>query len=199
MRRRTVLAGLALLAAAGCAGRSVWAPDEAVAQAAYRDPGPPALTLFTVINNDSGGGEHSALMISASQRVLFDPAGSWYHPAVPERNDLHFGITDPVLDFYIDYHARRSYRVVRQTVTVPPETAERALAAAQTAGPVAPGFCAVAVGRLLRQVPGFESMPVSFQPLTLMKAFGRLPGVTSETIYDDDEDFNRSMLAVPAR
>ena len=101
---------------AGCGAEPVWAPDEAVTRAAYRDTeNPPSITLFTVLNNRSGEGAHSALMINASQRVIFDPAGTWWHRTAPERNDLHYGITPTMLKFYIDYHARETYHVDVQT------------------------------------------------------------------------------------
>ena len=81
---------LAFAGLAGCAGTaaSVWAPDEAVARARYVHEAPPSITLITVVNNTTGGGAHSALLINADERVIFDPAGTWHHPQLPERNDV---------------------------------------------------------------------------------------------------------------
>ncbi len=73
--RRAFLAILAVLSLAGCAADPVWAPEEAVRAVQYRHPGPPRLTLFTMISNDTGSGGHTSLMINASQRVIFDPLG----------------------------------------------------------------------------------------------------------------------------
>ena len=96
--RSLVLALGAMVFLAGCAAESVWAPDDAVARAAYRHDRPPRLTVYTMINNNSGGGAHTSLMINGSQRVIFDPAGSFKHDTIPERNDALFGITPPVED-----------------------------------------------------------------------------------------------------
>ena len=110
--RSLFLAFCAALTLAGCAAESVWAPDEAVTRAAYRHDGPPRLTLFTMINNSTGGGAHTALMINGSQRVIFDPAGSFNKlGSLPERNDLLYGITPAVEDVYTRYHARETFRV----------------------------------------------------------------------------------------
>lgn len=193
MRRLLIALALPLLLAA-CGADSVWAPDEAVTRAAYRQPGPPTITLMTMISNRSGAGGHSALMINGSQRVIFDPAGSWWHRAAPERHDVHFGITPTMLDFYIDYHARETYHVVMQTVIVPPEVAQHALAVVQANGAVNKALCGQSVSRVLRQVPGFESIPSTMRPKTIMEAFARLPGVTTEKVYDDDPDENEDIL-----
>ena len=88
------LASLAL-AVAGCAVQERPNADPGtIANARYVDPGPTQMTLYTMINNRSGGGAHASLMISApSERIIFDPAGSFYSPAIPERDDVLFGIT----------------------------------------------------------------------------------------------------------
>lgn len=195
MFRRQFLALALPLAAAGCGARAVWAPDEAVARAAHRAEGPPSLTLVTVISNETEDGAHTGLVISGDQRVLFDPAGSWYHPAAPERNDVHYGITDAVLAHYLDYHTRVTYRTVVQRIEVAPEVAARAIARAEAAGPVAQGLCTAAVARVLGDLPGFEGLPQTLFPRVLSAAFGRLPGVTTETLHDDDDDYNRGLLA----
>ncbi|GAA0295782.1 hypothetical protein [Rhodovulum strictum] len=193
-----LLAALLLFLLAGCA-EPVWAPDEDVARAAYRHPGPPSITLFTVIANRSDAGAHSALMISASQRVIFDPAGTWWHRTVPERNDVLYGITPTMLDFYIDYHARETYRVITQTVEVSPETAERALRVAEAFGAAPKAMCGRSVSQVLRQVPGFQTIPATVRPRSIMDAFAALPGVRTETIRDDDPDGNSELLKAQHR
>ena len=196
---RRILTSLALVAAIGglgaCGADNVWAPDEQVEAVRYQDDGPPTLTLFTVISNRSGAGAHSGLMVSGSQRVLFDPAGTWNHPYLPERHDVHFGITDAAVDFYVDYHARVTYNVVRQDIVVSPEVAEMALRLVQENGPVAKAMCSTSVTAILRQLPGFESIPQSAFPKRPMKAFGQLPGVVETVTYDDDPDENGYILA----
>jgi len=84
-----ILAAIALvLVIAGCSTKSNNNADPAtIAAVAYRDPGPATLTLYTMVNNRTGRGGHTSLMINASERVIFDPAGSFRADKVPERND----------------------------------------------------------------------------------------------------------------
>ena len=89
----------------------VWAPDAVVKQASYAHAGPPRVTLFTVISTRNGSGGHSGLMINGAERVMFDPAGTFNVPFVPERNDVLFGMTDRALAAYVDYHARPEWEV----------------------------------------------------------------------------------------
>lgn len=187
----------ALLGLAACdRAKAVWAPDEMVARYSFRAPGPAYLTLFTMVNNDTGEGEHAALLISGPERAIFDPAGSWYHPHAPERHDLHHGITDRVLEHYVDYHARVSHRVEMLTVEVAPEVAAQALALAAAAGPVAPSFCGIAVANILRALPGFESVPASYFPRRIAAGFAKIPGVRAEIVTSDDPAWNRDKLLV---
>jgi hypothetical protein len=190
---RIVLCLALLLGLAACA-EPKWASNEEVARAAYVHSGPPAITLFTVVSNRSNQGAHSGLLINASQRVMFDPAGTWYHPNLPERNDVHFGMTDDMVAFYLDYHARETFRVIEQTVIVTPEQAEAALRAATSYGAVSKAMCTRGVANVLRQVPGFEGLPATLFPGTLMRAFAKLPGVTERTITDTDSDANHGVL-----
>lgn len=194
MRRNIlVLVACAVLAACGAAEPS-WAPDEAVAKARYVHKGPPAITLFTVVSTGNGSGAHSGLMINGSQRVMFDPAGSWSLPMLAERNDVHFGITDKMVSFYVDYHARETYDVVEQTVTVSPEVAELVMKRAMAYGAVPKAHCTDSITSILRGVPGFETIPATMFPKTLMTAFGKLPGVKERRITDDDADDNHGVL-----
>lgn len=198
MRRLLLcLAGLFMLAA--CGAPQVWAPDDLVARARYVSDAPPSITLFTVLNNTSNAGEHSALMINGSQRVMFDPAGTWQHPQLPERNDVHFGMSPKMVDFYIDYHARENFRVVEQTILVSPETAEIALQRVLANGPVPKAQCARATSSVLRGVPGFQSLPSTLGPKKLMRAFAQLPGVTERVIRDSDANQNHGVLLIQAQ
>lgn len=196
---RIVLCLVALLGLAACGEtKAPFAPEEQVIAARYEHPGPKTITLFTVINNRSDSGAHSGLLINGSQRVMFDPAGTWQHPRVPERNDLHYGITDKVIAFYIDYHARETFRVLEQTIVVSPEVAELAIQRAAAYGAVPKAQCANSISSILRGVPGFQSMPSTWFPNKLSDAFGALPGVTSKVITDDDDDSNHGVLMVQA-
>jgi hypothetical protein len=195
---RLILCFVALLGLAGCAADSVVAPQEAVTAARYVDDGPTSITLYTVINNRSGAGAHSGLLINASERVMFDPAGTWRHPRVPERNDVHYGITPRIVNFYIDYHARETFRVIEQTLVVSPGVAELVKQRAEAYGAVPKAQCSNSVTSILSGVPGFESIGSTWYPKKLSDRFGKLPGVTSRTITDDDADKNHGVLLVQA-
>lgn len=184
-RRMAMCIALALpMLAAGCA-ESVWAPEADVAAARYRDPGPPAITLITA-QYSNGEGKHSALMINASERVVFDPSGSWYQPGVPERNDVLHGMTPEMLRRYTDFYAQDNQHVVMQTVVVSPEVAERALATAKGYGAVGNARCALATADILRQTPGFEETRGAFWPQKLMWEFEARPDVETEILYGPD-------------
>jgi hypothetical protein len=191
LHRRGFLIGMPL-ALAACGAKSVWAPDDVVARAAHVHDGPSRLTLFTMKNVDTGYGAHTSLMINASQRVIFDPAGSLVHPEIPERNDVLFGITPRVEEFYISYHARTTYYVTIQAVDVPAGTSEQALRLALAYGPVPRSFCTNATSRILSQLPGFEVVNVTFLPDRLLNQFAKLPGVTTQERRDTDPDDDRS-------
>lgn len=195
-RRLCLAAALVLPLLTGACAESVWAPDAEVQQALYRHDGPPALTLFTVINNRSGEGAHSGLMVNGSQRVVFDPAGSFNHPQLPERNDVVFGMTPRAHLFYIDYHARETYHVIEHTIRVTPEQAEAALRLVQTEGPVAPAACSSSIARVMRQIPGFESFRGGVFPKQTMRSFMAL-GATEQKHFDDSPDRRGDLIQVP--
>jgi hypothetical protein len=194
---RPFLAFAALLGLTACA-EPTWAPQDQVDAARFVGEPPTSVTLYTVMNKQSGAGAHSAILVNASERVIFDPAGTWRHPRVPERNDVHFGMTDKAVAFYVDYHARETYNVVEQTIEVSPEVAELLLEKVKAEGPVAKSFCTSATSSILKSTPGFESLPATMFPKPLSEAFGELPGVTMKTITDDDDDSNHGVLLVQA-
>ena len=184
MRRRALLLGLPLLlAGCGMNAESVWAPDADVAKVRYQAPGPTYLALVTVRNEGEGQGAHTALLINASERVLFDPYGGWTDPDVPERNDVLYGFSPEVEARYLNYQAKDGYYYVRQEVQVPPEVAEQALALAKAKGPVGMAMCTNATADILRQLPGFESVGSTWFPEQLSNRFARLPGVTTTEVH----------------
>jgi hypothetical protein len=195
---RLVLSLVALLGLAACGAEPKWAPEEQVQAARYVEGPPTYITLYTVINKSSGSGAHSAILVNGSERVIFDPAGTWHHPRLPERNDVHFGMTEKALAFYIDYHSRKTYDVIEQKIYVSPEVAELVLAKVKAYGAVPKAMCTDATSGILRTVPGFESMPATWYPKKLSDAFGQLPGVQSRVITDDDDDSNHGVLLVQA-
>lgn len=192
---RKLLLGLMLpIFLAACGAEPKWAPDEDVQRVKYRHSGPTTLTLFTVISNRSNGGAHAGLMINGSQRILFDPAGTWWSPSIPERNDVHYGINPRVLSYYIDFHTRETYHTVMQTIEVSPEVAETAIRAVQAHGAVAKAYCTQSITTVLKGLPGFEGIKTSFYPKKAMQQFSQIPGVKEHTVYDDDDDDNSGLL-----
>jgi hypothetical protein len=168
---------------AGCAAESIWASDEEVARARYVHAGPPELVLITSLADEGGSGQHTALLINASERVLFDPAGNWIFPPSPERNDVRFGMNPSALANYMAFQAQPNYHAVLQRITVSPDVAERALQLALANGAVPPAMCTSATANLLRQVPGFSNVTTTMFPKTLMESFGALPGVETTIDY----------------
>jgi len=169
----------------GCAEK-IWATDDAVSKSSYTHSGPTSITLVTVISNATGSGGHSSLVINAHERVVYDPAGNFESPQVPERNDLLFGMNPVYLRAYYGFHARKEWHVVTQEIEVSPEVADIAYKAASENGAAAPGFCANNVTRVLSKVPGFEDFGHSLSPLKAMKKFAALPDVKTDKIYEYD-------------
>lgn len=184
-RFRLMLPLLLLFGLSACA-KSVWAPDEAITKWSYVHGGTPTVTLITVINNNSGEGGHSALLINARERVVFDPAGNWKSKYAPERNDFVYGMRPEILERYLSFHARKAWHVVMQTKEVTPEVAEIFYQLSKNNGAVPSGFCSNSVSKILRAVPGFESVKVSLSPKKTMQSFASLAGVTTETLFEYD-------------
>jgi hypothetical protein len=193
---RILFALAVALTLSACGAEPKWASEEAVQKARFVSDEPPSLTLYTVINVRSGAGAHTGLVINGSERLIFDPAGTWKHPYLPERNDVHFGMTDKMILFYIDYHARETFYVIEQKLPVSAGTAELVMARAKAYGAVPKAMCAQSVSSILRGVPGFESLPQTYYPKILSDEFAKLPGVTTRKITDDDADNNHGVLLV---
>ncbi len=134
---------------------------------------------MTVRNEDGGQGAHSALLINASERVLFDPFGRWSDPSAPERNDVLHGFSPEVEERYLAFQASGGYYYVRQEKAVAAEVAEQALALAKVRGPVGMAMCTVAVADVLAPLPGFGRLGRPWFPEHLSTRFARLPGVAT--------------------
>lgn len=185
---KRILTGLAIATlVAGCAADM--SPDrsiEEVQAAAYRAPGS-SIMLFTMVNNRTGSGGHSSLLINGSQQVIFDPAGSFRDVRMIERGDVLYGVTPGWLNAYKSAHARASYHVVSQAIPVTPAQAEEFLRLVQSNGAVPGAYCANATSGILRQVEGFEGIRRTFYPVQLMEQVAQLPGVQTERYFEDDE------------
>lgn len=181
------------LALAACGGgmvlrEEVLAPQSEIDRVAYVHPGPKRLTLMTMKNTSSDNGAHTGLMINASQRVLWDPAGTFGHESIPERNDVHFGITPRIEQYYISFHSRETYYTVIQEVDVAPEVAEMALRLTIANGPTPKANCTRHTSAMIGKLPGFESIRTSFFPNKLADQFSKIPGVRSRIYRENDAD-----------
>jgi hypothetical protein len=188
MHRRSFVLGLPLAGLASCSAQSVWAPDNEVARAMYQGQGPKSLTLYTMKNVESESGAHTALLVDASQRVMFDPAGTFGHPTIPERNDVHFGFSPRIEAFYASYHARETFYVIAQHIEVSPEVAEMALGLVLSNGPVAKAHCTKATSAIIGRLPGFEQVGTTYFPNNLFDDIAKLPNVTTTVYRENDAD-----------
>ena len=188
---------LALVAAllVGCAEKGKESTPQQIAAAVYRPSSPPSMTLFTMVNNRTGAGAHSALLINASQSVLFDPAGSFEHERVPERGDVLYGMSPSWVRSYKSAHARETYHVVSQEIPVSVAQAERALQLVQSNGAVPSAMCANATSGVLRQIPGFQGIRQGFYPLKLMEQIRQMPDVTTTRLFENDDGGVRDGVA----
>ena len=190
---------LVALSLSGCASERIWAPDEAIRTARYVHEGPKELVLITSINDRSGEGAHTGLMINASERVLFDPAGNWEDARAPERHDLRYGMTPQMQANYLAFQSAGPFHAVIQRIQVSPEVAERAYQLARDNGPVPSAFCTSATSKILAQLPGFEGISSTMFPKSLMENFAAIPGVQTQIVYGtpDQNEPDRVPLVSP--
>jgi hypothetical protein len=185
---------LALLAATALAGCEVYRPagyDE-IAQARYVSAGPPSVTLVSMVNKSSGRAAHVGLLINGSEQVLYDPAGTFTHPDLPRRGDIHYGMTPRFVDYYERYHARFDYYVEAQKVPVSRAAADQLIANAQAQGKSMKMTCALEVADVLQPVPPFRDVPRSWFPEALRADFASMAGVEDRYIYESDIGKNRT-------
>ena len=188
---RCLAAVLAALMLAGCETYVPASPED-VARARYESPDPPSVTLISMVNNRTGRSAHAALLINGSQQVLYDPAGTFTHPELPRRDDIHYGMTPRYVDYYERYHARFSHFVETQKVYVDRATADQVLANAQSEGKTLKMLCAGSVTGALRGVPPFEEVRTSFLPETVRADFARIAGVENGYVREVDIGKNRA-------
>lgn len=197
MRRiMTLFAVVFVLTLVSACAQQTWASDEAVQAARHQHGGAPELTLVTIMNYASKRGDHTALFINGSERVIFDPAGSWTLDTIPERNDVHFGMTNAAGASFYASHVRPSHYAVVQRLVVAPEVAEQAMALALQIGPVAPARCAAATAALLRQLPGLSGVGTTLFPQALMQSFAQVPGVQTYELHHDAPAYQADLLRV---
>ena len=101
--------------------------------------------------------------------------------------------------FYVDYHARETYDVIEQKITVSPEIAELVLRRVKDYGAVPKAMCTAATSsRSCAGFPGSNPCPRPGTRKSSRMRSGRLPGVTTRVITDDDDDSNHGVLLVQA-
>jgi hypothetical protein len=189
---------LATLTACGTTAGTEYATDAEMSAptARYVAEPPRSITLYTVVAVRNGSGAHSGLLINASEQVMFDPAGSFSHPKVPERNDVLYGMNPRMKAFYVDYHARDAFNVIEQTVIVSPEVAELVKQKVEAYGAVGKAHCADSISAVLRGVPGFESVGSTWFPNKLSAEFGKLPGASYKFITDKTADHSHGVTLI---
>src|SRR4051812_1398946 len=168
--RRALFAMMALASLAGC---EIYRPAsfKEIAAARYVSPEPPSVTLMSMVNARSGRSAHSGLLINGSQQVLYDPAGTFTHPDLPRRGDIHYGMTPRYVDYYERYHARFDYFVEAQRVPISKAAADQLIANAQAEGQSMKMTCALDVADVLQPVAPFQNVHRSFFPEALREDF----------------------------
>lgn len=195
--RRLIICLILPLFLAACGAEPTWAPDDAVRKATFASGEAPSITLYTVISKNTGAGGHSSLLVDGTQRVLFDPAGTFQYPLAPERNDVHFGMTERMRKLYIDYHAREDWFVREQKIYVSLETAEDLRRRVQAYGAVSKSMCANSISSVLSQTAGLKGISHTYFPVALSDEFATLPGVASRDIFDGDPSVAHDIKLVP--
>lgn len=181
---------ISLTVLAGCGAERQAASQEPLAYTPYVAEGPATITLITSINGRSNSGAHSALVINGSERVLYDPAGSWELTGgvAPERGDMHYGMFPAALDNYIAFQANGIFYATQQTIVVPLAVADQAIAAAKAQGSTPKALCGNSVSTVLTKLPGFESLKVAYLPKAIAREFSKLPGVVETRIEGTTAD-----------
>jgi hypothetical protein len=185
---------LALAAAAALAGCEMYRPAdlETIERARYVSPEPPSVTLMSMVNAQTGRSAHVGLLINGSQQVLYDPAGTFTHPDLPRRDDVHYGMTPRYVDYYERYHARFDYFVETQKVPVTRAEADQLIANARGQGKTMKMHCALAMADVLQPVPRFAHVRRSYSPEALREDFARMAGVEDAYVYEADIGKNRA-------
>jgi hypothetical protein len=181
----------AVLALSGCEFYTPATPDE-IARARHVSDEPPSITLMSMVNARSGKSAHVGLLINGSEQVLFDPAGTFTHPDLPRKGDVHYGMTPRFVDYYERYHARFDYYVEAQKVPVTRGEADRILADAEAHGKSMKMTCALAMAEILHPVPRFADAPVDVYPEALRAWFAGLPGVEDHYVTESDVGKNNA-------
>ncbi len=157
-----------------------------VAAKAYVSDEPPYVELLTMVNESGDFGEHSGILINASQTVLYDPAGSFRYPELARARDIHYGMSPRMVDYYKRYHARFGYYVVSQRVYLTAEEAEFLFQKANEIGTTGQLRCGLSASSVLNALPRFSGVPTTYWPGKIMEAMAEIPGVETGYTYERD-------------
>ncbi len=180
---RLLLAASLFLTA--CVNNTVAPPAEIAAMHIENDQ-TPFISLITMINTNSNGGEHSALLINGSQQILYDPAGTFRHSRVLRSEDVMYGMTPGLADYYNSYHARFGYYVKIQKLEISLEQADAMIIRTQAEGAVPKLTCGRATSEILNDFPQFAHIRTTYFPGRVMRLFGEVEGVVTTEVHEDD-------------
>lgn len=185
------VAGLLFLAFLGaCTGVEEGASVSRIDSARHVSEAAPYVAVVSMVKRSNNRAAHTALFINASQQVIYDPAGSFDHPEMPERGDILYGANDRLLNYYERYHARSRYFVHVQKLPVSGATAEAMLRRAQAQGPSPKLFCTAHTIDVMKDVAGFEGLSRSFFPEDLRRQIAGYPNVRDRYLYEEDHGKN---------
>ena len=190
---RTFISIISLVVLMACEGSERNAPIASsmeIQAAAYVSPLPNSITLLTMVKASGDFGEHSGILINASQQVLYDPAGTFRHSTSPNARDVNYGMHPAMVDYYKSYHARYGYYVVAQEIQVSLEIAELVFQRAIAQGETAKLRCGIAVSSVLNGLPMFADIPTTYYPGKIMDSFAEVPNVSTTYVYEDDDGQN---------
>ncbi|MCK4860536.1 MAG: hypothetical protein KAS85_01310 [Rhodobacteraceae bacterium] len=190
---RTFISIISLVVLMACEGSERNAPIASsmeIQAAAYVSPLPNSITLLTMVKASGDFGEHSGILINASQQVLYDPAGTFRHSTSPNARDVNYGMHPAMVDYYKSYHARYGYYVVAQEIQVSPEIAELVFQRAIAQGETAKLRCGIAVSSVLNGLPMFADIRTTYYPGKIMDSFAEVPNVSTTYVYEDDDGQN---------
>lgn len=168
----------------GCAGVIHSDIDATRTRGGSVDPGAVRIVVFEHVQQEFPF--HAALIIDAPQgRVLYDAGGYWHDDAGGRVRDVTLNFTQEREAAYLRRdsfgHPPGTWKVHAFDLRMTSESAaifhDRALARA----PVPFGLCAVAVGRLLRDVSGFEDLQIAVLPEILLRQLEAHPALRGQS------------------
>ena len=164
-----------------------------VSSRAYVSEEAPFVALLTMVNENGNSGEHSGILINASQTVLYDPAGSFrYEQQLARSRDIHYGMSPTMVDYYQRYHARFGYYVVTQKIYISAEEAEALFRKANEIGTTGQLRCGLSASSVLNSIPRFANIPTTYWPGKIMNAMAEVSGI--ETSYTRENDVGQNYV-----